>query len=220
MKYRTAILIILAILLIDQITKVYIKTHFAIGQYENVLGDWFKIYFIENEGMAFGYTLSDSSIGKLILTLFRLVAVTFGFYYLHKLILKKHKPGLILCAALILAGAAGNLIDSIFYGMIFTESNIHQVAHIVPWGEGYGTLLHGKVVDMLYFPIIDTVWPEWVPIVGGKPFRFFEPIFNVADVAISTGVIALLVFQKKLLPKTQNNLPDTQPEAQQTEVKG
>lgn len=202
MKYNKAILLILVILIVDQVSKIYIKTNFAIGAYENVFGDWFKIYFIENEGMAFGYTLSDSPTGKLILTLFRLVAVTFGFFYLRKLTNKKYKKGLVICAALILAGAAGNLIDSIFYGMIFSESSVRQVAEFVPWGTGYGTLLHGKVVDMLYFPIIDTTWPDWMPIWGGKPFRFFEPIFNVADVAISTGVITLLVFQKRLMPDT------------------
>lgn len=205
MKYNKAILIILIILVIDQVSKIYIKTNFAIGAYENVLGDWFKIYFIENEGMAFGYTLSDSPTGKLVLTLFRLVAVTFGFFYLKKLTTKNYKKGLIICAALILAGAAGNLIDSIFYGMIFSESTVRQVAEFVPWGTGYGTLLHGKVVDMLYFEMIDTTWPEWMPIWGGKPFKFFEPIFNVADVAISTGVITLLVFQKRLMPDTSKS---------------
>lgn len=200
MKYKHAILIVLAVLIIDQLSKIYIKTHFAIGEFVNILGDWSKIYFIENEGMAFGFTLSDAAIGKLILTLFRLVAVVFGFFYLNTLIKKKHKTGLIVFGALILAGAAGNLIDSLFYGMIFSESSMHTVAQFVPWGQGYGSFFHGNVVDMLYFPMIDTTWPDWMPIWGGKPFRFFEPIFNVADVSISTGVIGLLVFQKKLLP--------------------
>lgn len=208
MKYKYAVLIVLAVLIIDQLSKIYIKTHFAIGEFVNVLGDWCKIYFIENEGMAFGFTLSDAAIGKLILTLFRLVAVIFGFFYLNTLIKKKHKAGLIVCAALILAGAAGNLIDSLFYGMIFSESSMHTVAQFVPWGQGYSSFFHGNVVDMLYFPMIDTTWPDWMPIWGGKPFRFFEPIFNVADVSISTGVIALLVFQNKLLPRASTQKVD------------
>jgi len=208
-KYKHAILIVLAVLIIDQLSKVYIKTHFAIGEFVNVLDDWSKIYFIENEGMAFGFTLSDAAIGKLILTLFRLVAVVFGFFYLNTLIKKNHKKGLILFASLILAGAAGNLIDSLFYGMIFSESSMHTVAQFVPWGQGYGSFFHGKVVDMLYFPMIDTTWPDWMPIWGGKPFRFFEPIFNVADVSISTGVIGLLVFQKKLLPQAASPKANT-----------
>lgn len=210
MRYKHSVLLIIAILIIDQWSKIYIKTHYSIGEFTNIFGEWSKIYFIENEGMAFGFTLSEAAIGKLILTLFRLIAVVFGFFYLNTLIKKKYKSGLILCASLILAGAAGNLIDSLFYGMIFSESTIHSVAQFVPWGEGYGSFLHGKVVDMLYFPMIDTVWPDWMPVFGGKSFRFFEPIFNVADVSISTGVIALLVFQKKLLPGNKDEKADTQ----------
>lgn len=200
MKYKNAILLIIVILIVDQLSKVYIKLNFEIGEYINIFGDWSKIYFIENEGMAFGFTLSDAAFGKLLLTLFRLAAVIFGFFYINTLIKKGHTKGLIVCAVLILAGAAGNLIDSIFYGMIFTDSNTQSVAQFVPWGEGYGTLMHGKVVDMLYFPMIDTRWPSWIPYFGGHALRFFEPIFNVADVSISTGVITLLVFQKRFFP--------------------
>lgn len=200
MTYKKSLLIIFIILLIDQISKVYIKLNFSIGEYINVIGDWCKIYFIENEGMAFGFTFSEAPIGKIALTLFRLFAVGFGFYYLKVLLSKKHTNGLIWCACLILAGAAGNLIDSLFYGLIFTSSTQQQVATLVPWGEGYASFMHGKVVDMLYFPMIDTTWPSWMPFVGGERFEFFQPIFNVADVAISTGVITLLVFQKRFMP--------------------
>lgn len=191
------------ILLIDQITKVYVKTHFALGENTAVAGTWWFIYFIENEGMAFGMKIMDSNIGKVILSVFRLVAVIFGFYYIGQLIKKQYKTGLIICASLILAGAAGNLIDSLFYGLIFTESSQVQAAALVPWGEGYAGFLHGKVVDMIYFPLIDANWPSWMPWVGGSNFRFFEPIFNIADASISVGVISLLIFQKRLLPQKE-----------------
>lgn len=202
MKYRNAIFIILFIIIIDQWVKFYIKTHFYYGEEVNVLGTWFKLHFIENEGMAFGMKLNEAPTGKLILTLFRLVAVVFGFFLLKRLVNKQYSKGAIICGALILAGALGNLIDSIFYGMIFTESSFH-VAKLVPWGQGYGKLFHGKVVDMLYFPLINTTLPNWIPFVGGKSFEFFEPVFNIADAAISTGVLILVFFQKKLIHKKQ-----------------
>lgn len=202
MKYRNAIFIILFIIIIDQWVKFYIKTHFYYGEEVNVLGTWFKLHFIENEGMAFGMKLNEAPTGKLILTLFRLVAVVFGFFLLKRLVNKQYSKGAIICGALILAGALGNLIDSIFYGMIFTESSFH-VAKLVPWGQGYGKLFHGKVVDMLYFPLINTTLPTWIPFVGGKSFEFFEPVFNIADAAISTGVLILVFFQKKLIHKKQ-----------------
>ncbi len=202
MKYRNAIFIILFIIIIDQWVKFYIKTHFYYGEEVNVLGTWFKLHFIENEGMAFGMKLNEAPTGKLILTLFRLVAVVFGFFLLKRLVNKQYSKGAIICGALILAGALGNLIDSIFYGMIFTESSFH-VAKLVPWGQGYGKLFHGRVVDMLYFPLVDTTLPTWVPLMGGKNFVFFEPVFNIADAAISTGVLVLVFFQKKLIHKKQ-----------------
>jgi len=201
-KYRNAIFIILFIIIIDQWVKFYIKTHFYYGEEVNVLGTWFKLHFIENEGMAFGMKLNEAPTGKLILTLFRLVAVVFGFFLLKRLVNKQYSKGAIICGALILAGALGNLIDSIFYGMIFTESSFH-VAKLVPWGQGYGKLFHGRVVDMLYFPLVDTTLPTWVPLMGGKNFVFFEPVFNIADAAISTGVLVLVFFQKKLIHKKQ-----------------
>lgn len=199
-KYRHAILIILLVIIIDQITKVYIKTNFYYGKDDvEIIGTWFKLHFIENEGMAFGMKLSDSSTGKLILSLFRLFAVVSGFFLLKHLVKRKYHKGMIVCGALILAGALGNLIDSIFYGLIFTESTNHSVAQLVPIGQGYGKIFHGRVVDMLYFPIIDTVLPDWVPVWGGKPFSFFDPVFNIADAAISGGVITLLLFQKRFM---------------------
>lgn len=198
MKYRHAILIILLVIIIDQVSKVYIKTNFYYGEEVLVLGSWFRLHFIENEGMAFGMKLGNAETGKLVLTLFRLVAVVFGFFLLKRLVNKGYHKGLVICGALILAGALGNLIDSIFYGLIFTESSFH-IAQMVPMGQGYGKIFHGRVVDMLYFPLIDTVLPTWVPIWGGKPFSFFDPVFNIADAAISGGVITLLLFQKKFM---------------------
>lgn len=198
MRYRHALLLILVILLLDQASKIYIKTHFYYGEEVRVLGDWFRLHFIENEGMAFGMKINDAPTGKLLLTLFRLAAVGFGFYLLWAMIRKKYSRGAILCGTLILAGAAGNLIDSIFYGMIFTESSFH-IARRVPWGQGYGSLFHGKVVDMLYFPLFAWELPQSLPWIGGKTIRFFEPVFNLADAAITTGVLTLLVFQNRLL---------------------
>lgn len=200
MKYRYAVLIILLVIIADQALKIYIKTNFVYSHEINIFGDWFKLHFIENEGMAFGMKLSQAAVGKLVLTLFRLVAVVFGFFLLKQVVKKGYSRGAIICGALILAGALGNLIDSIFYGMIFTESSFH-VAKLVPWGQGYGTLFHGKVVDMLYFPLYQGVLPDWVPFWGGKYFEFFEPVFNIADAAISVGVLVLVFFQKRLVHK-------------------
>ena len=164
----------------------------------NVVGQWFLLHFVENEGMAYGWKFGGDS-GKKILTLFRLAAVVFGVFYIKSIIQKKYHRGFIVCAALIFAGALGNLIDSMFYGLIFEESvqGSTAVAKIFP-AHGYAGFLHGKVVDMLYFPIIrNTYFPKWVPIWGGEDFEFFRPIFNLADAAISTGVISILVFQKR-----------------------
>lgn len=210
MKYRVAVLIVLLVILVDQAVKFYIKTHFFYGEEIQVLGSWFRLHFIENEGMAFGMKLSEASTGKLLLTLFRLVAVVFGFFLLRQLVTKGYTRGLIICGALILAGACGNLIDSMFYGLIFTDSPYcaHftaacETARLVPAGQGYGQFLHGKVVDMLYFPLIQTTLPEWVPFRGGEAFEFFEPVFNIADASISVGVLVLVFFQKRLVRKRQ-----------------
>lgn len=209
MKYRHAIFIVCLVILIDQIFKVYIKTHFYYGEEINVLGHWFRLHFIENEGMAFGMKFSQADFGKLLLTLFRLGAVVFGFYLLKRLITKGYGNGVIICGSLILAGALGNLIDSLFYGLIFTESTFH-VAQIVPMGQGYGRFLHGRVVDMFYFPMVNTTLPSWIPIWGGKQFEFFEPVFNFADAAISVGVLTLVFFQKRLIQKKQPPVQEMQ----------
>ena len=157
--------------------------------------DWFYIYFTENNGMAFGMEL----FGKLFLTSFRVVAVCLIAWYLFRVVNKHYKTGYIVCLSLILSGAVGNIIDSIFYGEIFSESTRTQIASWVPLGEGYGSWLHGKVVDMFYFPIIDTNWPSWMPFVGGEHFIFFSPIFNFVDAAISCGIIAMLLFYSRYL---------------------
>lgn len=220
MKYRNAILIVLLVIIADQILKFYIKTHFSNGDDVKIIGSWFRLHFIENEGMAYGMKLSESVIGKLLLSSFRLIAVVFGFYLLNRLVKKGYGKGVIICGSLILAGALGNLLDSLFYGMIFSDSpytcfsgnydSLHSmfqnhnqvaVAHLTKYGQGYGKFLQGKVVDMLYFPVLETRLPRWVPFMGGKDFVFFEPVFNIADAAISVGVLTLVFFQKRLIHK-------------------
>lgn len=198
MKYftqgRLAALIIIAVLVIDQVIKIWVKT--SMYMHESIrIADWFYIYFTENNGMAFGMEL----FGKLFLTSFRVVAVCLIAWYLLRVVNKHYKTGYIVCLSLILSGAMGNIIDSIFYGEIFSESTRTQIASWVPLGEGYGSWLHGKVVDMFYFPIIDTNWPSWMPFVGGEHFIFFSPIFNFADAAISCGIIAMLLFYSRYL---------------------
>jgi signal peptidase II len=196
-KKRTVFFIILLIVAADQALKIYVKTHYHLTESTLVLGHWFRLYFIENEGMAYGWKFGGE-FGKMALTLFRLVAVIFGVFYIKKIIEKKYKSAYIFCVALIFAGALGNLIDSMFYGLIFEDSTAFpsNIAHIFP-AHGYAGFLHGKVVDMLYFPIIDTHFPSWLPFLGGRPFEFFSPIFNIADASISVGIIAIFVFQKK-----------------------
>ena len=173
--------------------------------------DWFQIYFVENEGMAWGWKFGGEW-GKMALTLFRLFAVVFGVFYIRNIIRKKYHRGFIICAGLIFAGALGNLIDSMFYGLIFEESTFTSVARIFPQ-KGYAGFLHGKVVDMLYFPIIQSHYPSWIPFVGGKEFEFFSPVFNIADASISTGVIAILIFQKRFFkhhpPTTRHPVVET-----------
>ena len=204
MSLKKSLFIIILVLLIDQISKIYIKTHFLLGEDVEVFS-WFKILFIENEGAAWGTKLSDllpisDSSGKLILTIFRLFAIIGIGYWLFDTIQKRASKTLIIAVSLIFAGALGNIIDSVFYGIIFNNSYT-EVATLFA-EEPYGTLFYGKVVDMLYFPIIqDATWPEWVPFFGGNNFRFFEPVFNIADTAISTGVGVLIVFNKKAFGK-------------------
>lgn len=203
MKAKQIILIILTILLVDQASKFYIKLNYYTGEEHNVLGTWFRLHFVENEGMAWGWKFGGE-FGKIALTLFRLGAVIWGSFLIRNFIRQKQHKGFLICAALIYAGALGNLIDSLFYGLIFEASNpfTQNVATLLPAGGGYAGLFHGKVVDMLYFPIItNSHYPSWIPIVGGEEFEFFRPVFNIADMAISTGVIAILVFQNKFFNK-------------------
>lgn len=197
MSLKKASLLILLILVIDQVSKIYIKTHFMLGEEVDVLG-WFRILFVENDGMAWGAKI-PGAYGKIILTSFRLVAIVLIGYWLWDSIRKNSPKILILSVSLILAGAIGNIIDSVFYGVIF-DSSLGQVATMFA-EEPYGELLKGKVVDMLYFPLYNDILPNWIPIWGGEHFVFFEPVFNIADTAISTGFGILLVFNKKAFPK-------------------
>ena len=191
---KKSILLIFLILFVDQAVKIYIKLHFALGDHVNVL-NWFQIYFIENNGMAFGMEL----IGKLFLTLFRIVAVVALGYYIHILIKKQFRSGYILTISLVLAGAAGNIIDSVFYGLFFNDSN-GQIATFLPEGGGYASLFHGKVVDMLYFPIIRNSVGETI---------FFSPVFNIADSAISVAVVIILIFYRKELNDSLESKKDS-----------
>ncbi len=201
MSLKKASAIIVLILLIDQISKVYIKTHFVLGE-EVPVFDWFRILFVENEGMAWGAKI-PGAYGKLILTLFRIVAIGGIGYWLWDAAKKNSPRILIVAIAFIFAGAMGNIIDSVIYGIIFNDSH-HQLATLFPEEGGYGTLFHGKVVDMLYFPLWQGYLPNWVPFWGGRFFSFFEPVFNIADTAISVGVGLLLVFNKKAFPNRES----------------
>ena len=201
MSLRKAYLLIFILLLVDQVSKIYIKTNFVLGEEVRVF-KWFRILFIENEGMAWG-TVIPGTYGKLILTVFRILAVGGIGYWLWDSVRTKRSNFLIVAVALIFAGALGNIIDSVFYGLIFSDSH-HQLATLMA-ENNYGTVFHGKVVDMLYFPFIeDATLPQWLPIWGGKQFTFFNAIFNIADMAISTGVGILIVFNKKAFHKHQD----------------
>ncbi len=201
MSLKKASIIIILILLVDQISKIYIKTHFVLNEDVTVFS-WFKIAFVENDGMAWGTKLSDfftfisDKSAKLILTLFRIVAVTGIGFWLVDVAKKKKSKILIFAISIIFAGALGNILDSVFYGVLFSDSHM-QVAEILPEGGGYAGVFYGNVVDMLHFPIWSGILPEWLPLIGGKYFSFFDPVFNVADVAISTGIGILIVFNKK-----------------------
>ncbi len=189
-----SILIIFLVLLADQILKIFIKTHFMLGEEVVIAKNWFIIHFIENNGMAFGMEFGNS-IGKYFLSIFRMAAIGALVWYLTKLWKKDVPFGLIACFSLILAGAAGNLIDSAFYGLIFNESH-GQVATLFPAGGGYTTFLLGRVVDMFYFPLIEGHFPTWFPLWGGQEFIFFRPVFNVADSSISVGIVAIFLFYR------------------------
>lgn len=194
--YTKPVLLIFIILLVDQISKFWVKLNMTIGQDFKVLGDKFLIHFIENPGMAYGMEFGGE-YGKLFLSVFRIIAVVgigYGLYYMVK---NKYNRGFILNVALIFAGALGNIIDSAFYGMIFSDSTPYQKAVLFPDGGGYASFLHGQVVDMLYFPLINGTFPSWFPIWGGEDFLFFRPVFNIADSAISVGVFLILIFQRR-----------------------
>ena len=193
-KGQLSALIVVSVLVIDQIIKIWVKTNMY--WHENIkITDWFYIYFTENNGMAFGMEIFD----KLFLTGFRIIASIAITWLLVKYIKQNCKTGFLVCVSLILAGAIGNIIDCVLYGEIFSESTRSAIAHFVPVGEGYSNWFYGKVVDMFYFPLIETNWPEWMPFVGGEHFVFFSPIFNFADAAISCGIIAMILFYGKYL---------------------
>lgn len=194
-KLKKSILIVVLVLLVDQILKIWIKTNMTLGEEFNVIGHWFIIHFVENNGMAFGFEFGGE-YGKIFLSLFRVVAV-FGIgWYILKLVKKDLPMGFIACVSLIFAGAIGNIIDSAFYGLIFNDS-YGQVSTLFPEGGGYASFLHGRVVDMFYFPLFSGVYPDWVPFAGGSEFQFFRPVFNVADSSISIGIFSIIFFYRK-----------------------
>lgn len=189
-----ATLLVVAILVIDQIIKIEVKTNMHLHEMIDVTS-WFKINFIENNGMAYGMTFFN----KLVLSLFRIVAITVIGIYLVNVVKKGMRLGYVICLSMVLAGAIGNMIDCMFYGLIFNASSADYVSYFVPFGDGYAPFLMGKVVDMFYFPLIETSWPAWMPFVGGEEFVFFSPVFNFADASISVGVAMLLLFFRKEL---------------------
>ena len=193
-KGLLAWIIIAVILIIDQLIKIHVKTTMSLGE-SVMVTNWFYITFIENNGMAYGMEIGS----KLLLSLMRVLLIGVLSVYLVREIKEKARWGYIVCLVMVVAGAIGNMIDGMFYGLIFDESTPYTVSELVPFGSGYSSFMTGKVVDMLYFPIINTTWPEWVPMVGGEGFIFFSPIFNIADSSISVGVVALLIWYRKEL---------------------
>lgn len=203
-KGQIALITIALVLIIDQVVKIYVKTHMYIGEAIRVT-DWFYIAFIENNGMAFGMEIGS----KLFLSLFRIVAVAVLVWILIRVKNKPHMPtGFMVCLALIIAGAAGNIIDSLFYGLLFNDPLPPAVASFVP-GEGYAGLFYGRVVDMLYFPLFSFYWPDWMPWIGGERFEFFRPVFNIADSAISVGVVCMILFYHRCLSSDNKKKADT-----------
>ena len=191
-----AVLVVLAVLLIDQMIKIWVKTSMTLHESIHVT-DWFYITFIENNGMAFGMQLGS----KIVLSLFRVIAISALGYYIWLEVKRKAKTGYLVCLSLVLAGAAGNLIDCMFYGLVFNESSPYYLSYFVPFGTGYAPFLMGKVVDMFYFPLIETEWPMWMPFVGGEHFVFFSPVFNFADSCISVSVVWILLFYRQEISK-------------------
>ncbi len=199
-----AVFLVLAILIADQVIKIWVKTNMSLHEQIEIFS-WFKIVFIENNGMAYGMEIGS----KLVLSLFRIVAVAVLGYYIYNQVKKQARWGYIVCLSMIMAGAAGNIFDSMFYGLIFNASSEYYTSYFVPFGTGYASFLMGKVVDMFYFPLIVTTWPDWVPVVGGDPYVFFSPVFNFADASISVGVVLLLIFYRKEIGELsfQSNKP-------------
>ena len=202
---KRPLLIIFLVLLFDQAIKIYIKTHFILGE-EHRIASWFIIHFTENNGMAFGMTFGGQ-YGKIFLSVFRIAAVTLIGYYLWTLVKRSAPVGLISSFALIFAGALGNILDSTFYGILFSDSG-YELARFMPKEGGYAGLLHGKVVDMFYFPLLEGHFPSWVPFWGSEEFLFFRPVFNLSDSAITVGVVLILLFQKKFYPKTESHMKE------------
>ena len=214
---KKSFIVVFAVLFLDQALKIWIKTHMTLGQEFHISGDWFIIHFTENNGMAFGLQFAGG-YGKLALSLFRIIAVGFLGWYIFKLSKKNTSFGVIFAFSLILAGALGNIIDSALYGVLFSESTYFDIARFLPVEGGYNTLLHGKVVDMLYFPLLEGTYPQWVPFWGGDSYIFFRPVFNMADSAITSGVLFLLIFQRQFFQthhesssKTKHNVHVIEP---------
>ena len=198
-QFLASALLILCIVCLDQCVKIWVKTHMALHEVIDVTG-WFKIAFVENNGMAFGMELVD----KIFLTSFRIVAVGWIAWYMMRVIRRGTGWMYVVCLSMILAGAAGNIIDCMFYGMVFNNPPYPSVAEFVPWGTGYESLFYGRVVDMLYFPLVEWRWPDWMPVCGGNDFIFFSPIFNIADSSITCGVTALILFCRKYYMKSDS----------------
>lgn len=209
-RHWIALAVIFGVLIFDQILKIWIKTNMYLGQEFSVFGNWFIIHFVENNGMAFGLEFGGD-VGKIILSVFRIIAVCAIGYFLFSYAKKGAKLGLIIAGSLIFSGALGNILDSAFYGLIFNDS-YHQISEFMPAEGGYAPFLFGKVVDMLYFPLFDGTFPAWMPIWGGEDFLFFRPVFNIADTAISVGIGMIIVFQKRYFEEEKKDAVKTEAE--------